>query len=749
MALPKPRRSRNRAPSKAEWNRIKKQWHQLYIREKLPLSEVSERLAREHNFEAGRLSMFKTRMKNLGTRKNFKKEELGAVANVLGIFVQAGLRTPTAIIDGQPVPIQRVKRHFSHLFPRDTLLNSRTAGSFPQAAYLHSLTGPLDQNHGTEAERSRRVLTMPTILLKQSEGMHDLELTLIQLNNYYAWRLQQSDDYFKQQMSNTGHYVEPDRPYIDQLFDSIESIKLALFRGAFHTDHAAMRVLCARAAASLREQHPKLPAFLVRTYFDHPGDIISRGICEIYSFLLILAKSLLQPNHPISMLLKLIQNSEAQGMSKRLLLNVCYDVARRQVQYDSWLVFQCDYDMTKTTASRADFETASQCWLSLLQRTGDKVGQKHVYYRLVLYDIGQLFYLHGLYESASKILLQSLELDDKSTQGSSVSLWVTASSMLILASICEAAEDFSGAEEWCLKAYNIACQICRPEHNILLYIVYRLDQTRVKSKGEGATVSEVGDAGDEDVLDQLQMELRHVQLEEVEEFEDSERPKLHAEPWNEWDNDVSSVESNASLSDREDIEEGVTAIDKTLSQDTHQNSHPVEAQDLLDNTPIMRSSWNIENDPGSGAEQESSEHAEGLEVTLQDGDFEAFDQDELGSMSNWLTDAHRPSDETLLTFVPEYLALPQSLPASGQDFTTTIPDTKTLLPTLNNDAEFQEFDNLGSTNYDFDVDSMVLDTEGDLSTFDLGFFDNIDLQAWDAPQDQDQDLHNEQDFFAF
>ncbi|OAL25404.1 hypothetical protein AYO20_10514 [Fonsecaea nubica] len=739
MAPTKPRRSRKRAPSKAEWDRIKKPWHQLYIREKLPLSEVSERLARDHNFEAGRLSMFKTRMKNLGTRKNFKKEELGAVANVLGIFVQAGLRTPTAIIDGQPVPIQRVKRHFSYLFPRDTLLNSKTAGSFPQTAYLHSLTGPLNQNHGTEAERSGQVLTMPTILLKQSEDMHDLELTLIQLNNYYAWRLQQSEDYFRQQVSRAGHYVEPDRPYIGQLSESIVVIRRALIHGGLRVGQAAMRDFCTRAAASLREQHPVLPTILVRNGLNHAGGTISQGICEINSCLLILAKRLLQPNHPISMILKVIQNSKAQHMPSRLLLNVCYDVARRQLEHDSGLVFQLDHGMTRTTASRADFETASQCWLSLLQRTGDKVGQKHVYYRTVLYEIGQLNYLHGLDESASKILLQSLELDDQPTQGNSASLWITASSMLLLADICEVAEDLSGAEEWYLKAYNIACQVCGPEHHDSLDILYHLDRVRAISKGEGATVSEVGDAEDEDVLDQLQMELRL---------------KLHAEPWNDWDNDASGVESNASLSDREDIEEGVTAIDKTLNQDAHQNSHqifhhPSEATDSFKNPPVIQSSWDIENDLESWAEHESSEHAEGLEVAPQDGDFEAFDQNELGSMSKWLTDAHGVSDGTLPTFVPEDLALPLSLPENGQDFATTMPYTEALLPTLGNDIEFQEFDNVGSTNCNFDTDPMILDPEGDLSTFDLGFFNDIDLQAYDAIQDQDQDVHEGQDFFTF
>lgn len=45
-------RFRKRAPSEAEWLRIKDHFHRLYIEQNLPLSKTSEILAQEYAFYA-------------------------------------------------------------------------------------------------------------------------------------------------------------------------------------------------------------------------------------------------------------------------------------------------------------------------------------------------------------------------------------------------------------------------------------------------------------------------------------------------------------------------------------------------------------------------------------------------------------------------------------------------------------------------------------------------------------------------
>ncbi|KIW96263.1 uncharacterized protein Z519_03331 [Cladophialophora bantiana CBS 173.52] len=263
MALTQSKESRKRAPSKVEWDRIHKHWHQLYIHEKLPLSEVSARLAREHNFEAG-LSMCKTRMKQLQTRKNFKKQELAAVARILDILVQAGLKMPTAVIDGQSVPTERVKRHFSSLFAHNPLRSSKTLNSAPEKSYLHILNNFQDRIGEAKGGQPRRLPTMPRILLKQSEGMHDLELALIQFNNYYGWLLNQGDDYFLHQIANDGPDCTISSLWDPQEFFNAINDALSTFRvRAFDIAQAAIRNLHSRASVVLRQQHPSCPDFLL------------------------------------------------------------------------------------------------------------------------------------------------------------------------------------------------------------------------------------------------------------------------------------------------------------------------------------------------------------------------------------------------------------------------------------------------------------------------------------------------------
>ncbi|OAP58204.1 hypothetical protein AYL99_07294 [Fonsecaea erecta] len=784
MAPTKPKQSRKRAPRKAEWDRISESFHQLYIRQKLPLSKVATILKHEHNFEAG-ISMYKTRIKQVGTKKNFRKEELAAVAELLETFVQAGLRTPIAVVDGRPVPTHRVKRRFSSLLSHNKSRDSTTATLFPETTSLRGLESSQSRDHEAEAGRRRRGVTMPKIILKQSEDMHELEMAMIQINNYYAWRLRQSDEYFLQQGADSSLST------LHHFFNAVNYLRYGLDNGPLRPSQNWMYIRH-RASIMLQQQHPRLPDTLLLDYAKSYRTHVQPLIRGVYSYLLSQARSVLRDRHPISMILKVLQSHETQQRSTSLLLKMICDVVRREEGCHSELAFELEYDRAKALDVHGDFMTSMTCWHSLLQRSVDAWGEKAECSRRILYRIGYVHFEHGLDCQAKKAWLDVLRLDDAYVQGSNDIGSSSVSATRGLGWICETAQDFSGAEEWYLKAYNASCHILPPKDAFTLLILQELDRMRARLR-EGEELSEIDDAGNEDVLEELQHEISLLHLQ----HEESENLKSHAEPWNEWDDDVPGAKDNNTSQSRESLEEAVSPIDKTLGGDDHR-SDQVEFTDSNCSTSCVPGLiWDDTNDLGSSTKYEYSAHAQPLQTLLPCGPFEAFGEDGMGLMPTSWIDACGLDNEALPAFLPEEPTLPSSLPASGKYSHTALTYIGTL-PTINDDPEFQEFDTARNSRVGFEnthpmmldsdyqrfactgrstgdnrnVDPMELEREyqesdivrdtcddiaigpttydpnGDfVNTFDLSFLDDVDLQACQAIQGQE--LHEEQDFLVW
>ncbi|KIY00357.1 uncharacterized protein Z520_04042 [Fonsecaea multimorphosa CBS 102226] len=758
MAPAKSKRSRNRAPSKADWDRIREPFNQLYYRKELPLPEVAKILAKEYNFVAG-LSMYKTRLKQrqLGTRKYFKKGELAPVAKILQIFALAGLRTPTAVLDGHEVPTRRVTRHFRSLLAHNTMRDSTTARPSPERACLHILKTFQDRNYDAKAERRHGQVTMTKIFLKQSQDMHDLEFALIQVNNYYSWRLHQSDDYFLLQTVNASQCAHSNVLDPVQFFNAVTDAIFACQGRDLHTSRAAMGYIRRQAPIVLQGQHPTLLERLIYECIRLENPHSSRLRCGVYSFLLSVARTILQESHPVSMILKVLHSPETEQMSALLLLEMMCDVARRQEEHDSELVLVFEFDIARAITKHEDFNTAMECWYRLLQGSVDTLGEKHVFCREVLYQIGYVHYRHEFNNQARKFWLQVLELDDALTQGGNDVAIITIDAIECLGWICEKSEDFSGAEEWYLKAYNAACHHWGPEDTTTLTYLHELNRMRA-TLGGSENVSRVDHASDEDVFENLQMEIDRLQLR----VEGSENLELHAEPWNEWDNDVVGAKNNTNSLNRRTTDVA-TPTSQTPGQDGHQNRR-VEFADANNRTSHDSGPfWDVTNDLGSRTDHGPSKPTQPLE---------GLALDETGLMSPFSTGVYGLGNDTLGAFMPEKPSLPSLLPASGQGLITALPYIETL-PTLMDDPEFQECDdaentggdfaaidpmtldpefqefvNTGNTGDAFDTDPMFLDFDGDFnfSTLDTEFSDGRDLQMYHAIEGQDQ--YEEQDFFA-
>lgn len=234
--------------------------------------------------------MCKLRIKRWNLRKNFRMDGLGAVATTVQPLIEAGFTPPTAIVNDRKVPIERVRRHFgsalrisdvSTAADRGHILRQSTSAEIPSGR----------SHHGG----------IPRVLFQQSNQMHALESTLIQLNNYYDWRITVPDD----------HFIDKSLA-INDLSDYYRASTEtgAVFCGLSSADTASVQIeLCFNMTKIvLREQHVYLFPILVdilsviRLF---PGTA-SRIVVGIFGCLRRFAKRILSESHPISMLLSLI-----------------------------------------------------------------------------------------------------------------------------------------------------------------------------------------------------------------------------------------------------------------------------------------------------------------------------------------------------------------------------------------------------------------------------------------------------------
>ncbi|KIW96262.1 uncharacterized protein Z519_03330 [Cladophialophora bantiana CBS 173.52] len=300
--------------------------------------------------------------------------------------------------------------------------------------------------------------------------------------------------------------------------------------------------------------------------------------------------------------------------------------------------------------------------------------------------------------------------------------------MKVLGWIWEGAEDFSVAEKWFSKAYEMGCVNRGPENPATLVDFHELNRVRVKLK-DGESVPEVHSDCDEDVFVELHEGITRLRLQGVEELENLGIP---TEPWNVWHKDVPVAKIDTNYPNRETVEETVTPTNKTASENDHQNLHPVDFADSFNSTvPAPGLIWDITNTIGSWNEPGSPAPVQSLESLFPERTLGLLGDDRTGFVSTSLTVADGFGNEAVATFMPEESTFPPSLPASGLDFMTASPYIGTL-PLINNDPEFHEFDNAEDVEDDSNIDPTILDPDGNFSSFDLGFFVDVDVQECHA-----------------
>lgn len=116
--------------------------------------------------------MIKHRTKKWNLKKNFKLEELAAVAKSVEPFVKAGLKAPAPMIAGRRVPIHRSKRHFRAPFQPPV----RARSEHSSMSHSSGLKSP--DVVQVRARTQPCFVRTPGIYLQPSEDWYGLESTM-------------------------------------------------------------------------------------------------------------------------------------------------------------------------------------------------------------------------------------------------------------------------------------------------------------------------------------------------------------------------------------------------------------------------------------------------------------------------------------------------------------------------------------------------------------------------------------------
>ncbi|KIW73770.1 hypothetical protein PV04_01863 [Phialophora macrospora] len=747
MPTTDPPRRRKKAPSEAEWNRIRPAFERLYIRERQTLPRISAILAKDHNFHAAPC-MYKHRISKWGLKKNFRLEELEAVASTLGHFVQAGLNPPNAIIDNREVPIERAKRHFKASFRCEDQLPSGGTMVRPKESFRQNCRAVCaKRTTQTKLGLQQRSQTVPRVLLQQSAESHLLESTLAAVNNYFAWRLSQSDEYFAVPKHGDGeHTVFSDEIDPTDTFLLMEDGIRAALAGAYQVSQSVIRRFCVQARVLLLQQHPSLLENLVYTFRNGFRGLARQIQSSISSYLAALAKRLFEHGHPVLMILKLLNCYEGQGKGFQLVWKLMCEIATRQKDPNAQIIFDLDYNMALASVENDDLHTAAGFCQALLQRYMDRLDERHEFCRILLRLLGQLYYRYDLNDKAEQVLLRVLELDDFYARDARNADWISLSAIRCLGAICEETEDLSGAVKWYSQAYEAACYSYGVEDGTTQASLHKLKSVQ-RRLGETDDVLGEDQIDEADILEEIRIRTAQLALEG---FSAEAGLEATAGPWNEWQADILDANDSTrpSRSGRAN-EDGIS--DTSQQVGSHQSSPRTESKGVGNDILLGgESAWHAAN--ASGQEHEKEHSLESSIQCLQDPAhgtaFDTLNEVDVAFDLSYCSAA----DPSISTMEPPFTASEiasdalhtHSLSSNAQD-ATTAEQYIDLLPSLENGLEFDEFDHVKASNMT-ESNLMIRDTDGNANVSNPGFFDCSDLQDWhaldghDAVHNQDPDI---------
>jgi hypothetical protein len=692
--------------------------------------------------------MYKHRISKWGLKKNFRLEELEAVASTVGHFVQAGLNPPTAMIDNRKVPIERAKRHFKASFLCGDQLSSGGKMTPPkETSRRNSRAVCAKRTTQTKLCLQRRPQAVPRVLLQQSAESHLLESTLAAVNNYYAWRLGQSDEYFAVLKHGGGeHTVISDELDPGEAFSLVQEGIDAVLAGAHQFAQSSMRGFCSQARVLLLQQHPSLLQNLLYSlvYPYKAGGLQFQS--SIISYLAALASRLFEHDHPVSMILKLVRCYEARGKGCQLVFRLMCEIATRQKDPNARIISELEYDLARVSVDYDDFHSAAGFCQALLQRYVDELDERHVFSRRLLSLLGKLYWRYDLDDEAERTLLRVLELDDPYVRDARNADWVSLHAMDWLSWMCEDTEDWSGAEKWYRQAHEAACFHYGLEDGAARRILHQLKGVRLRL-GETDDALDEDQIDEADVLEEIRIQTARLDLEGVPTEADL---ATCTTAWNEWQADIQEANDSSHPSRNGRVNED--DISSTNQEEgSHQRSRLAESQDASNDVPVDgESAWDAAHAPSKEHEREhhlrSSPHC--FESPANGTACDTFNEMDVAfHLSSYSSaDSYIGATEPPFTASEQACNAPKtpSLHSKGPDPTTAEQHIDPL-PPLETGPEFDEFDNVKASDMT-EFAQMMLDTDSYADVFNPGLFDCVDLQNWpaleghDAANDQDPDI---------
>ncbi|KIX02159.1 uncharacterized protein Z518_08098 [Rhinocladiella mackenziei CBS 650.93] len=731
MATTQGVRTRRRAPRKDEWERIEPYLKDLYINQRLPLKKVMDILATGHNFHAT-MPMYKLRMKNWDLRKNFKLEELEAVAKTTEAFVQAGLKPPKASVNDRDVPETRVKRHFGAAFQQNgpQKLNRSTAPT--------KRATRLDRYPRKKIARRQGLPKLPMVLLHPSEEMQGLYSTMIQINNYYQWRITVGYDYFYQKQRkdhghNQTHYVYD----IDVVLDAMSDGLNAFDAGAWELAQASISHVCAKIPDLFSQQHPDLIVTLLRRCRHCFSGRTSLLQTSLLSYLAALARKLLGEIHPVPKILDLARRPGGLAESSHRILELMRKIAIKQEYTCSDRVLLLERRMARTLIEDGQYHAANAFCQALLPRYRSILGEHHKQYRDFLLCSAKVHAHQGDLDEAERDLLYLVSLDESFDEELS---WVTVKAMELLASVYEWKSDHQDAVWWYQEVYRGYAMLDGPEHSssqLTLHFLKMAQANLRRQTGKFETYSE-SSSNDEDsdgdaseIIAGLQQKIMLLDL------EGARGETVRPAPW----------EVNNAISDAVDGKIGVREHERRIDTPTDTD----EPEDFLQ-AEIGSSSCASSAHMGSNGINEmletkneptildTSVPMEGLSTYLGFDDFgragmygdnlsnTGMGIDYVGEIQD-----SKPVEEPSVDIPAEAFAAAEKYISS--------------LPVLDADIDFGHFEDIGDMNGDLDIVPMTLDTESGVNNLDLGASGCDEMKDWWPLQGEDITMHYEQSFW--
>ncbi|KAK5452349.1 hypothetical protein LTS15_007415 [Exophiala xenobiotica] len=499
--------TRNRAPCKEEWDRIRPHLERYYIEEHLSLEDVANKLETEQNFRATTW-MYKRRLDKWDLRKNFNMAQLAAAADVVEPFYRVGLNPPKLLVDNRELPVKLVRRHFA-----DRLQESKPL--VEPRKHRHTLKGLNLRTGPSKTHVQKIVPEVPRVTIQLSLEMGPFEKTLIQVNHYFTWRSSKEDDDFLMQDQQTTQSSAMTHP--STLYNLISTLVNAMIDQAFHMVPKLFREILDIAPRVISEQHTELLSTLldICSWRRTTNPVLDQILSALFSRFTSMARKLLSECHPISMVLQLRLQRFEMDIPFLSLLRLVHDIALRQYGHYWEPLLEIEVAMIETIRYNEGCAAASRYCQDSLLRYQKKLGPDHGWCRRLKLELAYLLFHDGLSTAAEGMCR---ELLDAQYSPQSVDFqhhkWTRLETMNLLGDIIGDWDDYEEAAYWYRQAYDGFKEYLGPEDTDTLLALHNARQMEcelarfIQSAKDGSEADpEESGTTEEQVVEQLIREL--------------------------------------------------------------------------------------------------------------------------------------------------------------------------------------------------------------------------------------------------